>query len=196
MEWSILFAGPVGAGKTEAIRTISDIEVVGTEEGATDDVAFLKDNTTEAMDMGVMYLEGGDKVRLYGAPGQKRFDFMWDILLEQACALVVLVDHSRPHPVDDMRFYLSEMLDRMGGRLIPVVVGVTHVDFADRCDLNVYREALQSVPGVLGGAASPVLAIDARRRRDVRALLMALTSMLDISERFPWRVESGRKFNA
>jgi signal recognition particle receptor subunit beta len=196
MEWSILFAGPVGAGKTQAIRTISDIEVVGTEEGATDEVAQLKDNTTVAMDMGLMRLDGGDKVRLYGAPGQKRFDFMWDILLEQACGLVVLVDHSRPDPVGDMRFYLSQMHERMGGRLVPVVLGVTHIDFVERCDLNAYHAELQSHPSILGGAACPVLAVDARSRRDVRALLLALTAMLDISERFPWRLDSGRKLHA
>jgi len=195
MEWSILFAGPVGAGKTEAIRTISDIDVVGTEEGATDEVAQLKDNTTVAMDMGLMRLDGGDKVRLYGAPGQKRFDFMWDILLEQACGLVVLVDHSRPDPVGDLHFYLGQMCERMGGRQVPVVVGVTHVDFAGACNLAPYRESLQAHPAILGGAACPVLIVDARSRRDVRALLLALTSMLDISERFPWRVDSSKKFH-
>ena len=34
--------GPVGAGKTRAIRTISDIEVVNTDEEATDETRLLK----------------------------------------------------------------------------------------------------------------------------------------------------------
>ena len=41
MEWSVLFMGPVGSGKTTAIRSISDIEVVNTDEVATDHVAKI-----------------------------------------------------------------------------------------------------------------------------------------------------------
>ena len=46
MEWSVLFMGPVGAGKTRAIRTISEIDVVATDVVATDDTRKLKDETT------------------------------------------------------------------------------------------------------------------------------------------------------
>lgn len=187
MEWSILFAGPVGAGKTQAIRTISDIEVVGTEALATDETAQLKENTTVAMDMGVMQLEGGDKVRLYGAPGQTRFDFMWEILLEQARGLVLLIDHSRPDPVADLGFYLRQLTERMGSRPVPVVVGVTHMDMGPSLDLGAYRAGLlNQTPGTVGGVL-PVMEVDARSPRDVKTLLLALTSMLDMSERFPAR---------
>ena len=41
MEWSILFMGPVGSGKTQAIKTLSDIEVAGTEAIATDETADM-----------------------------------------------------------------------------------------------------------------------------------------------------------
>ena len=68
--------GPVGAGKTTAIQALSDIEVIATEAKASDDVRKLKKTTTVAMDYGVMNLGNGDQVRLYGAPGQKRFDLM------------------------------------------------------------------------------------------------------------------------
>ena len=36
--YKLVFAGPVGAGKTTAIQSLSDIEVVRTEASATDDV--------------------------------------------------------------------------------------------------------------------------------------------------------------
>jgi len=192
MEWSILFAGPVGAGKTQAIRTISDIEVVGTEAAATDETAQLKESTTVAMDMGMLHLEGGDKVRLYGAPGQTRFDFMWDILLEQARGLVLLIDHSRPDPVADLGFYLKQLCARMGDRQIPVVVGVTHVDLGASRDLSLYRDNLLQLSAGAVGGAFPVLEMDARSPHDVKTLLLALTSMLDMSERFPSRAGTGR----
>ncbi|WP_313301725.1 hypothetical protein [Diaphorobacter sp.] len=41
MEWSVMFMGPVGSGKTTAVKTISDIDVVSTDERATDDVQSL-----------------------------------------------------------------------------------------------------------------------------------------------------------
>ncbi len=192
MEWSILFAGPVGAGKTQAIRTISDIEVVGTEAAATDETAQIKENTTVAMDMGVMNLDGGDKIRLYGAPGQVRFDFMWDILLEQARGLVLLIDHSRPDPIADLGFYLNQLCERMGNRPVPVVVGVTHLDLGASYDLSPYRDSLRHQAASAVGCAFPVLEVDARSPRDVKTLLLALTSMLDMSERFPSRTGSGK----
>jgi signal recognition particle receptor subunit beta len=187
MEWSILFAGPVGAGKTQAISTISDIDFVDTDVAATDETLLHKESTTVAMDMGVMHLDGGDKVRLYGAPGQVRFDFMWDILLEQARGLVLLIDHSRPDPIKDLGFYLSQMCNRMGLRPVPVVVGVTHMDKGTVRDLTPYQShLLQFAKSTIGGVF-PVLEVDARSYEDVRTVLLVLTSMLDMCERFPVR---------
>jgi len=160
MEWAILFFGPVGAGKTQAIRTVSDIEVVGTEAGATDETALLKQNTTVAMDMGVMQLGPNDRVRLYGAPGQDRFDFMWDILLEQSRGLVLLIDHSRPQPLEDLAYYMGQLTRRMESRVLPVVVGVTHSDVGEPVNLNSYRDYLGDP--ALFSHRQPVLAKDGR----------------------------------
>ena len=41
MEWRFLFLGLVGAGKTQAVRSVNDIEGVSTEEQATDATALL-----------------------------------------------------------------------------------------------------------------------------------------------------------
>ena len=46
MEWTVLFMGPVGAGKTEAIRSLSDIDVLDTDVMATDETDLLKEKTT------------------------------------------------------------------------------------------------------------------------------------------------------
>jgi len=187
MDWAILFAGPVGAGKTQAIRTASDIDVVNTEAAATDDTALLKHDTTVAMDMGLMRLDEGDRIRLLGAPGQDRFDFMWDILLDQARGLVLLIDHSRPEAAEDLRFYAGRLAGRAGSRWIPWVVGVTHVDESQHADLRPYRELLAPVPRPKGIGPVPVMEVDARDRRDVRALLLGLAAMLDVTQRIPLR---------
>lgn len=40
--YKIIFAGPVGVGKTQAIHSLSDKEVVTTDEIASDDVKLMK----------------------------------------------------------------------------------------------------------------------------------------------------------
>jgi uncharacterized protein len=187
MDWAILFAGPVGSGKTQAIRSATDIDVVSTEAVATDDTAPMKRDTTVAMDMGVMRLDEGDRIRLLGAPGQDRFDFMWEILLEQARGLVLLIDHSRPSAQDDLRFYAERLVERAGSRWIPWVVGVTHVDESPHADLRTYSSLLEKMPRPAGIGPVPVMQVDARDRRDVRALLLGLAAMLDVVQRFPMR---------
>ena len=78
----IIFTGPVGAGKTTAISALSDTEIVCTNEAATDMTQDRKKETTVAMDYGIMKLAGGERIHLYGTPGQERFNFMWEILVE------------------------------------------------------------------------------------------------------------------
>lgn len=184
MEWGILFVGPVGAGKSQAVRTLSDIEVVDTEARASDDTSRLKEHTTVAMDMGVIHLDSRDKLRLYGAPGQDRFDFMWDILLMQARGLVLLLDHSRPDPLADLAHYLEALHERRDGRPRPLVIGVTHADLRPALSLDLYREALERHPVGSRERCIPVLEVDARSWQDMRTLLLTLTSMLEMNERF------------
>jgi uncharacterized protein len=183
MEWRILFLGPVGAGKTEAIKTISDIDLVSTEEQATDETALIKSNTTVAMDMGVMHLGANDKVVLYGAPGQDRFDFMWEILLDQTRGLIILIDHSHQDPLRCLDHYLNALRRLTNGAPPPLVIGVTHTEQAPADCLDAYRNFLLTHAADLGGAKLPVFRTDARNRRDVRNLLLALTAMLEFDGR-------------
>ncbi len=184
MEWSILFMGPVGAGKTQAIQTLSDIAAADTEIVATDETAQMKQFTTVTMDVGVLGLGAGDKVRLIGAPGQDRFDFMWDILLEQAKAVVILIDHSRDSRLDDLNKFVSEIESRTAGLRLPMAVGVTHVDLASSPSLAIYRERLTNQPPKFACAPIPVFPVDAREINDVRALVISVAAMLEMKMLF------------
>lgn len=174
MEQKIIFAGPMGAGKTTAIATVSDIPVVSTESAATDEVALRKANTTVAMDYGVLRLDGGTKVHLYGTPGQERFSFMWEILSEGGMGLVLMLDQARPDPVADLVFYMGafrRFVDRTGGA---VVVGVTRMDLVPGATVVPIRDKLHSL-----ALNVPVFEVDARERADVKQLLLALLANLD-----------------
>lgn len=126
--YKLVFAGPVGAGKTTAVQSLSDIDVVKTESSASDETRRIKRTTTVAMDYGLMRLANGDQVHLYGTPGQKRFDFMWEIVSENALGLILLLKSDADDPLADLRTYVNEFrdfIDRTG-----LVVGITHFESA------------------------------------------------------------------
>lgn len=84
-QFKLVFAGSMGAGKTTAIRTISNIDVLSTEAINTDLEAHQKSLTTVGIDYGELVLEDGVKVGLYGTPGQQRFNsgtLLHKVLLE------------------------------------------------------------------------------------------------------------------
>ncbi|MCK4130199.1 GTP-binding protein [Ralstonia pseudosolanacearum] len=186
MERSVLFIGPVGSGKTQAINSVSEIDVVDTEVLATDETQAIKSHTTVAMDVGTVHLGDGDKLRIYGAPGQSRFDFMWDILLDQSHAVVLLIDHSSADPASDLAFYVSALEERLADRVLPVIIGVTHSDLMpdDQC-CEIYQRWLREHSIRFFSGVPPVLRVDARRSDHLRALLIVVTALLEIEERYP-----------
>jgi signal recognition particle receptor subunit beta len=179
MENKIIFAGPVGSGKTTSISSVSDIMVVGTEARASDDVALRKANTTVAMDYGVLNLEGGMKVHLYGTPGQDRFDFMWEILSQGAMGLVILIDSLRPDPIADLETYVNAFRKSIAGCGDALVIGVTRTETDPQAGLlDRIHERLMALK-----LNVPVFEVDGRQREDVKQLLLALLSLIDPTTR-------------
>ena len=78
----MVVTGPFNAGKTQFIRSISEIDVVSTERRISTEAERVKDETTVAMDFGRITVDQDLILYLFGTPGQKRFDFMWEILSE------------------------------------------------------------------------------------------------------------------
>lgn len=169
--YKLIIAGPVGAGKTEAIRTLSDKGVVTTEEIASDDVKHMKKTTTVAMDYGVMKLESGEQVRLYGTPGQRRFDFMWEILSENALGLVLLLNAEEPDPVDDLNYYLDSFKPLIQSSAL--VVGITH---AENMPWDLHDKLSNAL--IARGVAANVSVVDARDKEQMQMLVSSLIYMI------------------
>ena len=89
--YKIIVTGPFNSGKTEFIKTISEIPVILTEKNITTEDRGIKAETTVAMDFGRITI-GDDTVHLFGTPGQTRFSFMWEILAKEMHGFIVLVD--------------------------------------------------------------------------------------------------------
>src|SRR5882724_8408995 len=98
----------MGAGKTTAIRSLSEIEVVSTEANNSERHVVDKATTTGALDYGEILIDGEEKVRLYGIPGQKRFDFMWAILKKRAKGMILLVNSDSPDPIGQMLEFIDD----------------------------------------------------------------------------------------
>lgn len=185
MEWTILFMGSVGAGKTQAIHSISDIEVLNTDVEATDEIRQIKSHTTVSMDVGVLNLSDNDKLRLYGAPGQDRFDFMWDILLPQSKGIVLMLNHASLDPLAELDHYLKAISERVPGNRLPLVIGVTHVDENPKTPLSIYANHLDQKGVMFCGLVPNVVAVDARIRNHVRYLLLVVLAQVEMAKRFP-----------
>jgi small GTP-binding protein len=167
----IVVTGPFAAGKTTLIRTISEITVLSTERGITDETRSRKAETTVAMDFGRITIDRDLVLYLFGTPGQERFDFMWEILGEGMLGYVLLVDASRPETFTEASTIL-EAFRRMAR--VPFVVALNRPDEGAASAEDDLRARLELAPHV------PVVACDATDKDSVKNVLLALLySVLD-----------------
>ncbi|MCJ7693830.1 MAG: ATP/GTP-binding protein [Anaerolineaceae bacterium] len=136
----MVVTGPFSAGKTEFIRSVSEIDVVSTERKISSDKERIKDTTTVAMDFGRITVDNDLVLYLFGTPGQKRFDFMWEILSEGMLGFIVMVDSSRPETFREARSILETF---RAYAPTPYVVAANKQDKVDAWEINDIRIALR-----------------------------------------------------
>jgi uncharacterized protein len=170
-EFKLLFAGPMGAGKTTAICAISDAAPIATEAFNSDRAQHLKERTTVGFDYGEVALEGGDRLRLYGMPGQDRFDFMWKLASDGALGVVLLLDNTRPDPLSDLAQYVNAFRHLFDGSA--AVIGIGRIE-QGATTLDHFADWL-----LAAGLSVPAFSVDVRQRDDVLLLLEALLSQIE-----------------
>ncbi|WP_066091656.1 GTP-binding protein [Xanthomonas massiliensis] len=164
--YKIALIGEPGAGKTTCIAAVSDIAPVVTDVACTDELAQIKETTTVAMDYGEMALGNGERLLLYGLPGQTRFRFMLDAVRNGLVGLVVLVDARAPDPMKG----LAETVDAYADALqaLPCVVVVNKPEGDEQALLARVQTALRQRQLV-----APIIAADVRNK-DEMALIFEL----------------------
>ena len=139
----MVVTGPFNAGKTQFIRTVSEIDVVSTERDVSSEAERIKATTTVAMDFGRISVDESLVLYLFGTPGQKRFDFMWEILSEGMLGFIVLVDSTRPETFREARNILEAF---RAFSPTPHVIAASKQDMEDAWDLEDMRIALRLDP--------------------------------------------------
>ncbi len=172
----LVVTGPVGAGKSTFIRSVSEIEVVDTDRRATDETAALKSRTTVAFDFGRLQFGAERALHLYGTPGQSRFDFMWDILIRKAHAYILLIAAHRPDEFHYARRILTFMKQRSQA---PMVIGLTHTDQPDAWNQEAIIDALGFYPSY---PCPPVVVVDATQTTSVAQAVLALVQHLLVNQ--------------
>jgi uncharacterized protein len=164
----IVVAGGFGVGKTTFVGSMSEITPLRTEALMTsasvgvDELARVPNKlaTTVAMDFGRLTLAEDLVLYVFGTPGQHRFWFMWDDIVQGAIAAVVLVD---PERLADG----FSAVDYFESRRMPFLVAINQFDGARRFTPDEVREALVLGPQIR------VITCDARSADSTRQVLIA-----------------------
>jgi hypothetical protein len=163
----MVITGPFSAGKTQFIQSVSEIDVVSTDRKISEDSpeASEKADTTVAMDFGRITVDDDLVLYLFGTPGQRRFDFMWEILAEGMLGFVVMVDSTKPETFREAKSILETF---RAYAPTPYVVAANKQDHPDAWAPEDLRIALRIEEGV------KLLPCVAKDKESVKSVLLEL----------------------
>lgn len=165
-EHKIVVLGPMGAGKTTAIKSIVEGAIVSTDVKNTE-VNASKETTTVGLDYGDVNLPNGDRLRIFGTPGQARFDFLWGALAKGAVGALILISAECDDPAHEIAQYLQALKEVAGD--LPIVLGISKADLVTAQQLEQCKAALSA-----HGFALPLVVCDVREKANVLMLMDVL----------------------
>ena len=167
----IVITGAYAAGKSQFIRTISEIDALDTEEDVSQTEELeLKRHTTVALDFGTLAINEELSLYLFGTPGQERFDFMWEILGQGAIGYIVMVDSTRPAHLKET----IKLIEHFSRQLpqVPFIVAANKQDDLGCLPPDYIHHRLGLPENVL------VLPCVATERESVKEVLLSLVSIV------------------
>ena len=168
----IAFIGPMGVGKTTAVRALCGDDMASSDVPNLDRQSHAKEFTTVGAEFGEIDLGDGERVQVCGCPGQDRFDFLRRWVVSASVGVFVMVDVNASDAVQTADALLAEVAqaDR------PPLALVLSTRPAASAQMQAFADGLQAT----GHGVVPVLQVDVRERADVFQALGVLVSLLSL----------------
>jgi signal recognition particle receptor subunit beta len=152
----LVIVGSFGSGKSTFVETF------------TEPLAVPKHLMSKAitMDFGQMLSKDGmDILYIYGVPGARRFDFMWELLAEGLLGFIVMIASQHPETFREAKSIINTYCAYAP---IPYVLAANFQDYPDAWSVEDLRVALQIEPEI------PIVPCIATDRESVKNVLLTL----------------------
>jgi uncharacterized protein len=161
----VVVTGPVRAGTTSLIRSVSEIAVLTTERRVADPEHAPRSGRVVAMDFGRITVSDDLALYLFGTPGEDRGSLVGGPFADGMIGLIVTVDATRPASIEtaaELVAFLEANSD------VPYVIAANRMRARGDADLDKLREKLGA------SAEVPIVPFDAVQRASVKRVLTAL----------------------
>lgn len=160
----VVFLGRPAVGKTTAITSICGKNLT-TEVSATDSVGLLKQQTTVGIDFGEYRLDTKTNLRLFGTPGQSRYDFVQYQTIKNSDIYIILVNINSETLQEDFS-YFNDIIFQTGNSNALKIIALTHVDAS-----NLNRAKVKQVIFKQRALQSNIKLMDPRSKSQVQRVL-------------------------
>jgi signal recognition particle receptor subunit beta len=167
--------GEVGAGKSQMVKTLSEITPFESEAESTVDIG--KKYTTVGIDYGRITLSEETALGLYGLPGQKRYSFLWEIVNKKLWGLLILIKFGEKPDYDNLDHLLNFFSPNENK--VTCVVCVTHVDGASPEMLSVQGQEVKMMLAQKN-IITPVFYIDPRKKDSALPVLHTINAINNV----------------
>jgi signal recognition particle receptor subunit beta len=162
----------MGIGKSTAIRALCGELAVDCDVENLDQARSAKATTTVGADYGVIQLDDGTQLHIYGSPGQERFTFVREWLMGLAIGAVILVDANEHGAIEDCVTLIREM------EALPTQPTTMVVIARPATDDQIHQFSMTLAQTT--GWPVPAMAADVRDRQQMLNVLSVLFSMLSV----------------
>jgi len=168
----IAFIGPMGIGKTTALRSLCSTALASCDIANSDKTVDIKEFTTVGVEFGQIDLGKGEVVQVCGCPGQNRFNFVRDWIISVSVGLFLLIDVNTDDAVETAGILLTEAA-AVGQSPSVLVLSSRPAPLAT---VQSFANGLLAT----GHGVIPVMEVDVRFRPQLLNALQVLVSMLSL----------------
>lgn len=164
--------GEVGAGKSQMVKTLSEISPIETEAKSSIDIG--KEYTTVGIDYGRITLSDDMALGIYGVPGQERYSFLWEFVNRSLWGLLILVKYGEQPDYNNLNKLLSFFEPEQNQTTC--IIGVTHCENADKTSLMVLGHEIRAIL-MHHNVVAPIINTDPRNRESAVSLLLLFNNL-------------------